>query len=169
MRQRSFSLQQWFAQDRWIPWTFVAGFVVVVAVNAVMVQIALSSFSGLATRSPYERGVAYNRVLDEAQRQAALGWQVDVSFASAGRESRAGRLEIIARDTAGAALDAARVQAILTRPVERIEAVELTAPSVGAGRFEAFLNVPLAGQWDLQLIIHRGDQRMDLRRRLFVP
>lgn len=169
MRQRSFSLQQWFAQDRWIPWTFVAGFVVVVAVNAIMVQIALSSFSGLATRTPYERGLAYNRVLDEAERQAALGWRIEVNFASAGRESRAGRLEVTVRDAQGMPLDDLRVHAVLTRPVERIEPLELMIPAAGGSRYESRVNVPLSGQWDAQMTLERGGDRVELRRRLFVP
>jgi nitrogen fixation protein FixH len=169
MRRTSNTLAHWFAQDRWIPWTFVAGFLVVFAVNAVMVRIAVSSFSGLTTRSPYERGIGYNRVIEEAERQAALGWRIEIGFVSAGRGSRAGRLEIVAGDAHGAALNGAQIRAVFTRPVERVEAVELPVPMVGGGRYEAPLNLPLPGQWDLHVTIQRGGERLQLQRRVLAP
>ena len=53
----------------------VAGFVVVVAVNAVMLTLALGTFNGLSTDGAYDRGLAYNQTLaaEAAQQARDLG------------------------------------------------------------------------------------------------
>ena len=61
---------------RWIPWLFVGFFVVVIAVNGVMIWFALESWTGLVEQPrPTIRACAYNRNLEAARRQAELGWQ----------------------------------------------------------------------------------------------
>jgi nitrogen fixation protein FixH len=57
-------------RGRWIPWLFVGGFLLVCAVNGVMIWVALSSWTGLAANQPYDRGLAYNRNLAAAARLA---------------------------------------------------------------------------------------------------
>ena len=51
------------SRSRYIPWLFVAGFAVVVTVNATMITFAVGSFSGLYTAKPRERGLHYNDVV----------------------------------------------------------------------------------------------------------
>ncbi|MCZ8150271.1 MAG: FixH family protein, partial [Roseomonas sp.] len=55
-------------RSRWIPWAFVGGMTVVVLVNLVLVYAALSTFTGVTTGRSYDRGRAYNLVLEEAAR-----------------------------------------------------------------------------------------------------
>ena len=61
------------------------------AVNGAMIWIALSSWTGLATNQPYDKGLTYNRNLEAAARQAALGWQPRLAGAADGRRRRRGR------------------------------------------------------------------------------
>lgn len=67
-------------RDRWIPWYFVLFFAVIAIVNAGMVTMALRTHSGLVTDHPYEKGLAYNDVIDGSAKQAALGWKSDISL-----------------------------------------------------------------------------------------
>ena len=48
-------------RSRYIPWLFVGGFALVVAVNATMIWFAVGSFSGLYTQKPRDRGLHYFR------------------------------------------------------------------------------------------------------------
>ena len=68
-------------KSSWIPWIFVGGFAGVVAVNGVLIWLALTTFSGLDREAPYARGIGYNAVLAEARDQAALGWQTEIEAA----------------------------------------------------------------------------------------
>ena len=64
-------------RDRIIPWYFVMFFLVVAAVNAVMVTLAVRTLPGTVTDHPYEKGLAYNQVVAASDKQEALGWKGD--------------------------------------------------------------------------------------------
>ena len=70
-------------RSRWIPYAFVAFFGVVLLANGTMIGLAFATWTGLETEGAYQKGLAYNRVLDRARAQAALGWRVDLAFAQA--------------------------------------------------------------------------------------
>lgn len=67
-------------RDKLIPWYFVLFFVVIGAVNAVMVTLAVRTHTGTVTDHPYEKGLAYNKVVDAANAQEKLGWKSDIRF-----------------------------------------------------------------------------------------
>jgi nitrogen fixation protein FixH len=102
----------------WIPWTFVAGFLLVVAVNGVMIWFATTSWTGLVTDRAYERGLDYNRNLEAAAAMAALGWQAKLVAATRADGSREFTLE--ARDKEGAPLSGLVIEGKLAaRPMAR--------------------------------------------------
>ncbi|MBX6322027.1 MAG: FixH family protein, partial [Rhodospirillaceae bacterium] len=100
-------LERFMREDRWIPWTFVAAFLVLIAVNGILVVRAVESWPGVESANAYEEGLAYNRTLEEARRQKALGWRYAFAFTPAGE--RAGRIEVSLYDRDGAALSQAKV------------------------------------------------------------
>ena len=97
-------------RSAWIPWVFVGGLLLVVAVNAVLVVTAVGSFTGLTTGRSYDRGRAYNHVLAEAARQDALGWTDKVTLS-------AGVLRVAVRDREGNPV-AGRLEGVLHRPIK---------------------------------------------------
>lgn len=158
--------RHWF--DRYIPWTFPAGFVVVIAVNAFMATQAVSTFTGTVVPKHYERGLQYNQVLAEAEAQRALGWQVVASW---GVPSASGlpTVEVTVTDRTGQPLYGAPVVGRLVRPLEAIPDVGLTFQSIGPGRWSAVADPPKRGQWDLRLRVEQGNDHMLLSKRLLVP
>ncbi|MEQ1705902.1 MAG: FixH family protein, partial [Rickettsiales bacterium] len=61
-------------------WYFVAFFGFIAAVNAVMVTLAIRTHSGVVTEHPYEKGLAYNQVVEAEKNQQKLGWNGDVKY-----------------------------------------------------------------------------------------
>jgi nitrogen fixation protein FixH len=157
------------ARDRWIPWVFVGAFAVVFGANMAMVYFALSTWTGVTVERPYERGIAYDRVLDAAARQEALGWHVEVAFASRGAGTHAGTLAIAARDRDALALRGLAVTAELLRPLERHAPIGLALAEREGGHYDASLVVPRPGQWDVRVVLARGGDRLETTRRIFVP
>ncbi len=148
------------ARSRWIPWAFVAGMMLVVVVNAVMVWFALSTFTGVSTPRAYDRGRTYNDVLAEAARQDALGWQSRVTL-------QGGIVSVEIRDPQNAPVHGELLGA-LHRPLNR-EAVPLHFREYGPGRFTAeVVNLP-AGQWEARLTLQGAAGRLDIRRRVIAP
>ena len=63
-------LRRLFKGDRWIPWSFVALFGVIVIANGTMMFFAFDSWTGLSTDDSYKRGLVYNESLAERDAQA---------------------------------------------------------------------------------------------------
>jgi len=151
------------SRSRYIPWVFVAGFAIVVAVNATMITFAVSSFSGLYTPKPRERGLHYNDVVAEQKSRDALGWRIDAIW-----RTETGRLEVAVFDATGQPLGGARVFAELVRPVEKRPPVGLTLASIENGRFAGPVDLPMRGNWDLDIVVERGGDRYAQTRRMFL-
>jgi nitrogen fixation protein FixH len=148
-------------RGRWIPWVFVAGMSVVVAVNALMVAVSLSTFSGVAVSRAYERGRGYAAVLEEAARQDALGWQEAVSVAD-------GALHVVVRDSAGQPVPG-DLTGLLRRPAEPGEHALAPVP-IAPGRWVAPLPAMRPGQWEARLALAGPDgAAFDIRRRVLLP
>jgi len=150
-------------RGRWIPWVYVAGFAVVVAVNAVMVTVALRSFPGLADRAAYDHGVRYNAVLAEVERQAALGWQLAAELVPGGD------IVVRAARADGTPLDGLTLTAALTRPVDAPATVDAVLVPAGNGVYRARVALPRPGQWEMHVVATAGADRVDLRRRVVAP
>jgi len=145
----------------WVPWAFVGFFVVVVAVNGVMVGLALWTFPGLATEGAYEKGLAYNAALASARAQARLGWRVEAGY-------DAGAVTVRLADAAGRPISDARVSVRLRRPTRGGLDRAARAEPRGQGRYVAGLAAPLAGIWDLGVTVVRGTDSYRTARRIEV-
>ncbi len=121
-------------------------FLLVFAVNGVFVYVSLRSHPGTTTRDAYREGLEYNRVLESAERQQALGWRAQVLEGD-------GTLRLILKDAAGAAVAGLSGQAQVGRPASDSEDRTLdiveTAPGIygtegpplGRGRWKAVIEM----------------------------
>jgi nitrogen fixation protein FixH len=153
-------------RSRWIPWVFVGGFLLVVAVNAALIFFAVNSFTGLTTTEPYTKGLRFNDQIREAEVYERLGWHVAARFSPV--EARRGTIEVKLTDRNGAALTGAEVSVEFSRPVEKDRDFTLTLRSHGGGRYSADAEFPLAGIWDVKYRIARGSETLKARDRLQV-
>lgn len=158
----------------WYPWIFVGGMLIVIAVNAVLVILAVGTFSGLETTDHYRKGLAYQDALDAAAKQAERGWSVQLDFqprpaggASDGR--RGGELALVFVDRNGAPLEQLAVEAQLTRPTQSGFDQTVILDSEGGGRYRTSIVFPLPGQWNLRILARADDARFQSTHRLFVP
>jgi len=154
------------SRDRWIPWTFVAFFLVIFAVNGIMLTFALRSFNGLSTDGAYNRGLAYNETLASHQAQYTMGWQVDLTVEEAAQKRSI--VTFTAFDADGLPLPIDDIKAVARRPISEISDFDVDFRQTGRGLFEAGIDWPLEGQWELRLIIASRNQSYRLDRRIFV-
>ncbi|HLA19889.1 MAG TPA: FixH family protein [Pseudolabrys sp.] len=136
---------------------FLGFFGIVFAANALLVQVATSTFGGLETGSSYKAGLMFTREMAQAERQRALRWQVDGKLV----RDRAGDavLDISARDARGAPLAGLTAVARLAHPADaRLDhAIPLRRTGGGAFRGETQAQ---PGQWELIVDLYRGDDRL---------
>jgi nitrogen fixation protein FixH len=135
----------------------VVFFGAVFAINAVMVDAAISTFGGVETTSSYKAGLQFEQDVATAQRQDALHWQVSGKLARDGADQAV--LDVEARDASGAPLAGLTADARLAHPAnERLDHVIPIRPA-GAGRFHGQAIAP-PGQWELIVDLYRGDTRL---------
>ena len=151
---------------RFIPWLFVLGMLIVVAVNGALVYFAATTWSGIAVDKAYERGLAYNQALAAQAKEAALGWTVEARLRTDGPEPS---LVVKAVDRAGQPLTDLQIEGTVERPLGAPEARRVTLPPVERGTYAAPLPSLESGQWDAHLAISRGDERLHVTQRLFRP
>jgi nitrogen fixation protein FixH len=136
---------------------FVGFFLVVGAVDGMMIYKAVGTFSGEVTPHPYERGLAYNKEIAQAREQAARDWKVDVTLSPV----RAGESEIrvFARDVNGAEVTGVEMTALFAAPADLAKDVRLKLTETSPGHYAA--TVKLArGQRDLVLTAERGGREV---------
>lgn len=133
----------------WIPWIFVAGFGVIILVNAVLAVFAINSFSGIETEQAYKTGLAYNDVMAAREKQAARGWRHELLYAP--DEAGGGRFEITFAGRAGEALQDLAVVAQIGRPVHDGADQKITLTPAGGGKYSARLTLPFKGQWSAEI------------------
>lgn len=148
------------------PWIFVGVFMVVLAVNGVMVHFAVSSWTGIETENHFIKGLGYNNDLAGARAQAERGWQVQPDFTST--EPRKGVIAITVRDKQGQILKDAAVTVTMIRPISEGHDKTLSLPYLGEGRYGAPVELDLEGQWDMQFVITHATGDYQDRKRVWV-
>ncbi|WP_083859421.1 FixH family protein [Oceanibaculum indicum] len=153
-------------RGRWYPWLFVGFFAVVFAVNAIMIGIALSTWTGLETRDHYRKGLAYNDVIDRQAAQQARGWQVSLGWTAL--EATRGELKVTLQDGSGNPINGAGVVVELRRPTDA--GLDRLVPLVarGDGFYAARETLPAAGNWNARLVIRNGDDTHIQMERLWI-
>ena len=116
----------------------------IVAVNGAFVYFALDTWPGLSTRRAYEEGLAYNKTLDAARAQHALGWKsvIDVE----GAESGGRALTVRMTDRGGAPVVGLAMTLELRRPVREDQDRMLVLVESGEGVYRAAVEMP-PGRW----------------------
>jgi nitrogen fixation protein FixH len=152
----------------WYPYIFVGGFAVVLLVNFTMAYFASSTFSGLSTERPYEKGLAYNKTLDAARRQEEMGWTVEADVDPAANHGV--HVTIRYTDRSNRPVEGLTVRARLVRPTTKGHDREVALAPVGPGAYATLQEMPLPGVWDMTVVATgAGDVTYELARRILVP
>lgn len=154
------------SRSRWIPYAFVAFFGIVLAANAAMIWIAVSTWTGLETENAYRKGLAYNRTIEQARAQAALGWRVDLAFAQ--QDDRTLAIELALADRNGDLIETASVNAAFMRPTHEGHDRTIPVPHRYGGQYLGEVRLPLAGQWDVRVAVEARGEVWRARRRVYL-
>lgn len=147
-----------FALKGWMVLTLLLNFFGVVAgVNAVMIHYAVSTFRGEQEVSPYEHGLAFDKDIEAARAQEALGWKVSAGVSR--NVDGAALVEVVVKDASQVPVTGLTFESALDSPadkkLDKQVSLSETAPGVYSGRVAAN-----AGQWDLMLVASRDGARV---------
>lgn len=160
------------ADGWWYPYIFVAGFVVVIAVNGVLAYFATSTFNGLETQNAYEKGRLYNQTIAKEEAQKALGWTLTLDSRSKPHEPPGegypAEIVVAATGPDGAPLEGLTIEAEVRRPTVTGRDQTVILGRQDAGRYGQTLVLPEPGQWEVRVLARRGEDEYRLRERIFV-
>lgn len=147
-------------------WHVLAGvlsfFAMVIAVDVVFTVLAVRTFPGEVSVTPYEDGLLYNRKLARMEAQAELGWRAAAS-------AEPGRVVVELRDGAGAPLSGLAVSGQLERPATEAGKKPLRFAETAPGVYVATPG-GLSGTWDLSAAAQdAAGRRLEAERRLTWP
>ncbi|MDX1975904.1 MAG: FixH family protein [Rickettsiales bacterium] len=126
-------------------WYFVAFFGFVATINAVMVTLAIRTHSGMVTDHPYEKGLAYNRIVEAEQKQEAQGWKGRIDYHD-------NILSFMLRDKNNRSLSAEKMTATVTRPTQQGMDFSMELKSE-----ETRIDFPQKGLWEVRVdALHNG-------------
>lgn len=123
----------------------VAFFAVVIAVNVYMAREASATFGGVVVKNSYVASQHYNRWLEEASAEEALGWSASATHQANGH---------VALVLTGPSRNAAPT-AIARQPLGTRADVSLHFVPKGAGRFVSVQSLP-ADRWRLRVSVQDG-------------
>lgn len=135
---------------RHVLWGMIGFFGVIFAVNGTFLYVALMTWTGADVDNAYVRGIAYNRVLEAAEAQRALGWTVVVDSLTA--DAGTADLTLSYKDAEGAPMSGLSVDARFRHPVQRAYDRTVTLSDRGSGLYGAVLALPSAGLWDVHAV-----------------
>jgi len=133
-------------------------FGVIIAVNAVMMKLAIDTLPGTEVDSSYQAGLHYNVDIEAARRQVERRWQVTGHI----ERDQDGHtvLSIEARNREGAPLSGLTVKARLMRPADG-RSDRLVALTEGeSGIYRGSVEAVELGQWDMLIEADRDAQQL---------
>ena len=125
----------------------VAFFGVIITVNFTMARFAVSTFGGIVVENSYVASQEFNRWLEEARQQRALGWDAVTTWRPDNR--LAVRLTGVP--------DGAKVSATARHPLGRMPDRDIPFEPAGEGRFLSTEELP-DGRWTLRLEVNAAGQ-----------
>jgi nitrogen fixation protein FixH len=121
---------------------FLAFFGLICVIDGIFVYTAITTQTGVVTEQPYEKGLAFNKQLDEARAQPSM--RENITFAD-------NVLRWTLQDENGVPVRGAQVHGEIVRPVQEGYDFAITLTEAGGGIYETTLDLPLKGLWVAKL------------------
>jgi nitrogen fixation protein FixH len=136
--------------------------IIAVAATIGTIAVGMKIFDGVVVENPYEAGLAWD---ETRQNKAALGWSVFLrnSLFKTGRN----QLTLEALDRNGRQLKNAVVQVTVSRPSTRAYDKNYLAIKTLDGKFQADVDFPLFGTWDLKIDVSSDKDRCSFTNRIY--
>jgi nitrogen fixation protein FixH len=119
-----------------------AFFGIIIAVNLVNARYASSTFGGVVVENSYVASQDFNRWLDEAKNEKALGWDAVTTWRPDGR------IVVALRGVPESAV----IRAMARHPLGRLPDNALTFDHIGEGKFLSRQALP-EGRWNVRLTV----------------
>ncbi len=143
-------------------------FFVLIGVNTALVYFAITSEKGLIEDRPYEKGIAYQEVLDQLVRaeKSGLSPQIEVGVSSVdGRRL----VQVSFSNAEGAIADGLNVSMLAQYPASADDDIETVLSENEPGDYSALIPMRPNGRWLVQLRVSLEDEILLWKTSTFAP
>lgn len=150
------------------PWVlgWISLVAVVLLVNITMISLAIYTNPGLVSEDYYERGRDHEQnVNNRLAARNALGWTFNADFPVSPVMNREETYRFNAVDRNGVPLSNARATLTAYRPSDAKADFSTDMHEIVPGVYEAKLNFPLKGLWEVTVNFKQGENEYDFNRR----
>jgi nitrogen fixation protein FixH len=140
-------------------------FGVMLLVNAIFLDLAVTTYSGGDRSNAYQKGLHYNATLEAAKLQSERGWRTELAY-----DERTGRLILKVLDRAAAPVTGLHVAVSLERPATDRNDRKVALKELGEGVYAATIDLA-PGAWVVAIVSRperKGDGAYRLKQRLIV-
>ena len=130
--------QNKYSKGGWVLWSFIAFFGTIASLDAFFIYKAISTNSGVVIENPYEKGLAYNKTLEQAKSQPK--WQSSITI-----KDDLLRWQLF--DENNKPITGAIVKANIIRPIHKNYDFDVILEEKNNGIYTANLKMPLKGRW----------------------
>ncbi len=141
--------------------------IVVLAVNGVMIFLAIDNNPGLVVEDYYERGQDYERHMLERMKRNP-GWLMNIVVPEPLYENEPALFRFVVVDKAGVPVTSEEVQLFAYRPSDARRDFSVPMAAEEPGRYRAEVGFPLKGVWDVLVSIQGQDDEYHAARRIQV-
>jgi len=125
---------------------FIGFFGVIFIVNGIFLYQALSTHTGVISKQPYRKGLAYNERIDFARKQDSLGWQQALTLAP-----DSDTLVFSLKDRTGLPVTRLKITGFIGRPSTNEHDVAVALAEAKPGHYEALVGEREPGSWMVEL------------------
>jgi nitrogen fixation protein FixH len=153
------------------PWVigWLAGLILVVAVNAAFIITAFFTNPGLVDENYYESGQDYEQtVMTKLATRERLAWDIQLQIPHGITQDQVATLYVDIFDKTGARLKADIIMLNVYRPSDVKEDFKHEMTELAPGRFVTSAQFPLPGVWELQIAAGKGKDSLDIVQRIHV-
>ena len=151
----------------WV-WTVFVMFGLIFTVNYGFITAALDTSPGLVTEQYYKHGLQQNKIDKQYRAQAARGWQVKLHIPEPWQVNQDALVTVAVKDKYGNPVSDGMAEVTAYRPSDANadKTIQLKETD-NKGIYQATLQLPLKGAWDINLLFRKGDAKHMLNERIF--
>lgn len=139
----------------------------VVLVNVAFIVTAFNTNPGLVEEGYYEKGRDVEKNFHKRmEARNRLGWDIRLQNPEQVISGQAGNYVVNIVDKVGLPLRDAKVTLQAYRPSDASADIHAIMDTVTDGVYQTRLNLPLKGIWDLKVVVQRGEDKLEIARRI---
>jgi nitrogen fixation protein FixH len=150
------------ASDKYIPYYFIAFFLVIISIDGFLMYLSLSTWRGVVAEDSYQEGVNYNQIIEHSNNQEKLGWNSELNFTQ--NKPSQGVIDFIILDMNNNPINAKKAKLKMMNIFQEGHDFEQEI-LLDNGKSAINIDFPLKGKWLIRIHLeHEGNQYQTSKR-----